>query len=111
MIISLSPSFGHYSNLSLPSIRQESVGGLKFSGERRLTLKVLPLTAMQSKLADRVGILSVIFITVLVIILVMVIVTMVVLKRRRRPKTDRPQPEGVDLLKHVYTIQVTVSFL
>ena len=74
-------------------------------------LKVLPLTALQSKLADRVGILSIIFITVLVIILVMVIVTMVVLKRRRRPKTDRPQPEGVDLLKHVYTIQVTVSFL
>ena len=73
-------------------------------------LKVLPLTAMQSKLADRVGILSVIFITVLVIILVMVIVTMVVLKRRRRPKTDRPQPEGVDLLKHVYTIQVSIPW-
>merc|ERR1711997_907519 len=30
---------------------------------------------------------------------------MVVLKRRRRPKTERPQPEGADLLKHVYTIQ------
>ena len=61
---------------------------------------------MQSKLADRVGILSIIFVTVLVLILAMVIVTMVVLKRRRRPKTERPQPEGVDLLKHVYTIQV-----
>ena len=64
---------------------------------------------MQSKLADRVGILSIIFVTVLVLILAMVIVTMVVLKRRRRPKTERPQPEGVDLLKHVYTIQVTLS--
>jgi len=85
--------------------RQQSVGGLRFTGERRLTLKVLPLTAMQSKLADRVGILSIIFVTVLVLILAMVIVTMVVLKRRRRPKTERPQPEGVDLLKHVYTIQ------
>ena len=70
---------------------------------------MLPLTAMQSKLADRVGILSIIFVTVLVLILAMVIVTMVVLKRRRRPKTERPQPEGVDLLKHVYTIQVTRS--
>ena len=70
---------------------------------------MLPLTAMQSKLADRVGILSIIFVTVLVLILAMVIVTMVVLKRRRRPKTERPQPEGVDLLKHVYTIQVTIS--
>ena len=69
---------------------------------------MLPLTAMQSKLADRVGILSIIFVTVLVIILAMVIVTMVVLKRRRRPKTERPQPEGVDLLKHVYTIQVKI---
>jgi hypothetical protein len=52
---------------------------------------VLPVTALHSRLADKVGALTVI---------------LLVLKRRRQPKDPRPQPEGVNLLKHVYTIQV-----
>ena len=90
-------------NISCTSTQTERGDMVHFSQRRSIQLRILPVTAMKSKLSERMGILTVIFISVLIIILVMVILTMVGLKRKRCSKER--QVDSVDLLKPVWSIK------
>lgn len=90
-------------NISCTSTQTEMGDIVHFSQTRSIQLKILPVTAMKSKLSERLGMLTVIFISVLLVILVMVIITMVGLRRKRGSKGRHV--ESVDLLKPVWSIK------
>ena len=72
---------------------------IHYPQKRSIQLRIVPVTAMKSKLSENVGVLTIIFISILLIILLMVLLTMMGLRRRRNPK-DR-EVKNVHLLKPV----------
>ena len=76
---------------------------IHYPQKRSIQLRIVPVTAMKSKLSENVGVLTIIFISILLIILLMVLLTMMGLRRRRNPKDQRVK--SVDLLKPVWSVK------
>ena len=71
-------------------------------------LRIFPVSALKSQLSDSVGVLTVIFTSILLIVLVLVLLTLVGLRRRRRHSkysTDSVEVNSVDLLQPVWSVK------
>ena len=76
---------------------------IHYPQKRSIQLRIVPVTAMKSKLSENVGVLTIIFISILLIILLMVLLTMMGLRRRRNSKVQRVK--SVDPLKPVWPVK------
>ena len=94
-------------NISCTSTQVERGDIIYFNSRKSVQLKILPVTALKSKLSDNAGVLTVIFTSTLLIVLVLFLLTLVGLRRRRHSKysTDSVQVNSVDLLKPVWSVK------
>ena len=90
-------------NISCTSTQTETGDMIHFTQRRSIQLRIVPVTALKSKLSENVGVLTMILMSILLIILLMVLLTMLGLRRRRNPKDQKVK--SVDLLKPVWSVK------